>query len=240
MDQALDIPSSNGRTIAAHAVAAIVQQIETSIADGSWPPGFQLPTERLLEVEFGVARNTLRKGLKRLEDAGKIVRHVGRGSFVADLPASGPSDAQLLLDRVVGSSPAEVMEVRLLLEPWAAALAATRATASDLSHMRHCVSSAALETDIIGFELWDEALHKCIVAAAKNGLLAGLYEAINMARQQPEWIKLKARTTTPERRARYHAQHSDIVEALGERDPEKASDLIRSHLLAVRFSLVGF
>lgn len=240
MDQIANPAVPNGRTHAANAVSMIVQRIEASIADGSWKPGFQLPTERVLEIEFGVARNTLRKGLKRLEDAGKIVRHVGRGSFVADIPANAPSEAQHLLDTVVGSSPAEVMEVRLILEPWAASLAATRATAGDLAHMRHCLSSAALAVDVPEFELWDGKLHEYIVASAKNELLAGLYKAINMARHQPEWVKLKQRTLTPERRAIYHAQHGEIVEALGERDADKATDLIRMHLLSVRMSLVGF
>lgn len=218
----------------------IAERIEANIANGLWGPGFRLPTERELEDEFGVARNTLRKGLKKLEDAGKIVRHVGRGSFVADAAPQQTSVAQILLDRVVGSSPAEVMEVRLVLEPWAASLAAARATASDLARMRECLAKGEAATDVPEFEVWDGLLHETIIASAKNELLAGLYEAINMARHQPEWMKLKERTVTPERRAAYQAHHNEIVEALGARDAGAAADLIRTHLLAVRLSLVGF
>src|SRR5664279_3559216 len=51
------------------------------------------------------------------------------------------------------------------------------------------------------FEFWDGRLHQTIIDAARNGLLASLYDAINTVRQQPEWAKLKERTVTPERRA---------------------------------------
>lgn len=239
MDQGLTM-SVHNRARAAEAVNAIVGRIETNIADGTWGPGSRLPTERELEEEFGVARNTIRKGLKALEDAGRIVRQVGRGSFVApdasdDVPANGPS----LLDRVIGSSPAEVMEVRLVLEPWAASLSASRATAADLAHMRECLARSEAAQDVATFEVWDGKLHECIIGSAKNELLLGLYEAINMARHQPEWMKLKQRTVTSERRATYEHHHRQIVEALGERNAVAAADLIKEHLIAVRIALVG-
>ena len=57
--------------------------IERQIEQGAWKPGDKLPTERALVEQFGIARNTLRKSLDRLEASGKITRHVGRGTFVA-------------------------------------------------------------------------------------------------------------------------------------------------------------
>ena len=241
MDQPIAFSQQSDRARAASAVAAIVERIEANIENAFWAPGSRLPTERELEEEFGVARNTLRKGLKRLEEQGKIVRHVGRGSFVAETSSRPPmSDAQGLLDRVIGSSPAEVMEVRLVLEPWAASLAAVRATANDIAQMRDCNVHAEAASSVQEFEIWDGRLHQCIIASAKNELLCGLYEAIDMARHQPEWLKLKERTVTPARRAIYEDHHRQLVDALGERDAERSANEIRSHLLAVRLSLVGF
>ncbi|CAN5351160.1 FCD domain-containing protein [soil metagenome] len=229
----------NKRVRASDAIATIVEKIERNIASGAWPPGYRVPTERELEVELGVARNTLRKGLKRLEEAGKIVRQVGRGSFVAET-AQSESGVTALLNHVLGSSPAEVMEIRLILEPWAAGLAATRATSADLAKMRECNAQAEIAPDVATFEKWDGELHQTIIGAAKNGLLTGLYEAINTVRHQPEWMKLKERTVTPERRGAYHHQHGEIVDALLERDPDKSARLIKDHLLAVRQSLLGY
>jgi DNA-binding FadR family transcriptional regulator len=228
----------NRRTRAAQATATVVADIERNISTGAWPPGHQLPTERELEAALGVARNTLRKGLRLLERDGKIVRHVGRGSFVAE-PSAPAVEVGGLLDRIIGSSPAEVMEVRLQLEPWAGELAAGRANATDLKLMRDCVQQAGEAEDILTFEHWDGLLHQTIISAAKNELLAGLYMAINLVRLQPEWLRLKERTVTPARRILYQEQHSAIVEALCDRDPMLSSQLIRNHLEDVRRSLLG-
>lgn len=231
-------PGFNRRTRASQATANVIADIQRNIGSGAWPPGHQLPTERELEAALGVARNTLRKGLRQLEREGKIVRHVGRGSFVAEPPAA--SEVKLpLVERILGSSPAEVMEIRLQLEPWAGELAAGRANAADLKYMRECVVKAGVAEDVQTFEHWDGQLHQAIVGAAKNELLAGLYEAINLVRLQPEWVKLKERTVTPERRGRYQGEHLAIVEALCDRDPARASNLIREHLEGVRRNLIG-
>lgn len=239
MDHKMNVAESP-KVRASDAVSAVVSRFEANITDGIWKPGFRLPTERELEIELGVARNTLRKGLKRLEADGRIVRQIGRGSFVADAAPGGQSKAQSILDRVVGSSPAEVMEVRLVLEPWAGSLAATRATTADLASMRECLVQAEAAPNVPEFEVWDGRLHEVLIASAKNELLSGLYEGINMARHQPEWMKLKERTVTPERREAYQRQHEEIVEAVCDRNPELAAERLRSHLLAVRLSLVGF
>lgn len=231
-------PGVNRRTRASQTTANVMADIQRNISSGAWGPGHQLPTERELEAALGVARNTLRKGLRELEREGKIVRHVGRGSFVAEAPP--PSDSRApLVERIIGSSPAEVMEVRLQLEPWAGELAAGRANATDLKFMRECVEKAGVADDILTFEHWDGRLHQAIIGAAKNELLAGLYEAINLVRLQPEWVKLKERTVTPTRRAAYQEQHMAIVEALCDRDPARASQLIRDHLEEVRRNLMG-
>lgn len=226
------------------AVADAVRNIERNIEEKIWLSGHRLPTERELELKLGVARNTIRKSLKKLEAEGKIIRQIGRGSFVAEsAPTPDTTNERnalsALLDRVLGSSPSEVMEIRLTLEPWAAGLAATRATAPDLAQMRNCISEAAVAPDVVTFEKWDGELHQTIISSAKNGLLSSLYEAINTVRHQPEWMKLKERTVTDERRAAYQSQHSEIVDALSERDPEKAASLVHNHLIAVRISLLG-
>ncbi len=233
------LSSPSVRARAAGAVDALVSHIEDNIDAGFWRPGFRLPTEREFEREFGVARNTIRKGLKRLEKAGKITRHVGRGSFVTDPHALSLSDNRGILSRMVGASPAEVMEIRLVLEPWASSIAATHATSADLAYMRECLTRGEEAIDVPTFEIWDGKLHEAIIAATKNGLLIAFYEAVNLARHQPEWIKLKMRSVTPERKQLYQGHHAVLVEALRERDAAKAQELTREHLLAVRSALLS-
>jgi DNA-binding FadR family transcriptional regulator len=240
-DEPVALRAANSRERAYHGVMALSDFIERHIADGSWAPGQKIPTERELETQFGVARNTLRKTLRAFEEQGKIVRHVGQGSFVAGLrPVSASNGGtESLEDRIRGSSPAEVMEIRLMIEPHVVELAAVRATSDQLLALDEALRRAEQAQTLAEFEYWDGRLHQTIIDATRNGLLATLYDAINTVRQQPEWAKLKERTVTPERRASYEEQHRAIVAAIKERDPEAARTALRDHLLAVRKALVG-
>ena len=232
----------NVRERAASGAAALTEFIERNIAEGVWQPGAKLPTERVLERQFGVSRNTLRKSLKRLEQEGKITREVGRGSFVTEAAAGGDdrlNNPRDLLNRIQGASPVEVMEVRLMVEPLAAELAAMRATAEDLQRMDDCLEHCERAGDIAEFEHWDGMLHMTIVAAAKNGMLSALYEALNDLRRHAEWRRLKERSVTPERRSIYGDQHRRIVQLLKDRDAEGARTELRDHLMKVRSNLFG-
>lgn len=57
--------------------------LEGQLLDGRWRVGERLPPERELAVRHRVSRSTLREALEDLERAGLIVRHQGRGTFVA-------------------------------------------------------------------------------------------------------------------------------------------------------------
>jgi GntR family transcriptional regulator, transcriptional repressor for pyruvate dehydrogenase complex len=225
---------AGARRRAADSVESACRRIERNIKLGLWKTGHQLPTERALQAELGVARNTLRRGLKRLEREGSIVRHVGRGTFVAELKAAEP---QNFLERLNGCSPSEVMEVRLMMEPKAAELAAARASQTELQFLEDCLKGAGSAADLPTFEHWDGLLHKTIIGATKNELLIGLYEAINAIRNQAEWTRLKERAVTPQRRTLYHKQHTELVAAIRERDARAARRRMRAHLLAVRANL---
>ena len=88
------------------------------IEKGEWPDGFRLPPERELAAAYGLARNTVRRALDQLDD--RVVRLVGRGTYVR---GRSPSPGPQFLGRLKEASPSDVMEVRLIIEPHAAALA---------------------------------------------------------------------------------------------------------------------
>jgi GntR family transcriptional repressor for pyruvate dehydrogenase complex len=222
--------------------AALLRFVADNIARGVLRPGDQLPTERELGARFGLARNTLRKRLKALESEGLIVRRVGSGSFVAERPrsiASVADPASTLLTRIHGASPAEVMEVRLMVEPQVIDLAVARATAANFATMEQCLDRGEAAKSTAEFEVWDGLLHLEILKAARNQLLIDIYDALNGVRRQAQWGKLKERTLTPERRVLYEKQHRAIVAALRGRDAAAAREALVTHLLAVRETLVG-
>lgn len=220
-------------TEAGPAVDARVRALlEEGVRRGELSAGARLPTERSLAESLGAPRTAVRAALGALEREGRITRHVGRGTFLAESGAVELADP-------VQTSPAEIMATRLLVEPEIAALAARHATQADLDHVAHCLARGDAATTYEDFEAWDAAFHRAIAAAARNGLLLRLFDTMNAARDLPVWGSIKRRSATPARRRGYEDGHRRVVAALVERDPDAARDRMRDHLLEVRANLLG-
>lgn len=216
---------------------AVEQSLRSLLTEGAQAgtlgPGSKLPTERALVEQLAAPRSAIRRALDVLERDGLVIRHVGRGTFLTDAalqPAGGaPAD----------TSPAEIMQVRLLLEPQVAHLAARVATQADMDRIAECLDGGGRSEDFEGFEAWDAKLHRSIAQAAHNGLLMNMFDVLNAARALPVWGTLKRRTSSPELRRCYHGEHTAIVDALRDRDPTSAGDAMRTHLQNVSDNLLG-
>src|SRR3954454_22109883 len=200
---------------------------------GTLGPGSKLPTERDLVERLSAPRSAVRRALDALEHEGLITRHVGRGTFLTEAATRKVDGAP------ADTSPTEIMQVRLLLEPQVATLAARVATQADLDRITACLDACGSCDDFEGFEVWDARLHRAIAEAAHNGLLMNMFDVLNTARSLPVWGSLKRRTSSPERRRCYHAEHTAIVEALCDRDPDGAEKTMRTHLDNVADNLLG-
>src|SRR5207253_1036600 len=119
----------------------IVEQIHALIREGRWVPGDQIPPERELAERFRVSRTSVREALRALEMQGIIDSRQGGGTFVrtADTEALVPPLAAAILRG--RRELAEVLEVRELIEPGIARLAATRATAEHAYETGFCAPS---------------------------------------------------------------------------------------------------
>ena len=218
------------------ASARLLGKFRRAIETRRWRPGQRIPTERDLSAEFGLARNTVRRALKILEDEGAIVRDVGRGTFVAE---AGPAADADLASRIQNASPTEIMEVRLMIEPQAAELSATRANGAEMDAMAECLKRSEAVKSIADFEMWDGLFHQALLASCHNQLLIDIYDAINAVRRKADWARLKERVMTPARRQHTQSQHRKIMAALRARDPEQAAAEMRKHLQDVRRSILG-
>jgi DNA-binding FadR family transcriptional regulator len=212
------------------------QRLGREIGSSRWRVGDKLPTERELCATYGVARNTVRRALQGLEQEKLIIRHVGRGTFKlgdATLAEDGfPSNAGLL-------SPASVVECRLIFEPEMAPLAVAQATQADLERLASCLSGGAAATTVAAFEHWDGALHEAIALATHNQTILAMARALATVRTRGDWGQLKARSMTPDHRLALHAQHSNIVASLQDRDRDAARRLMREHILYVQAYMFG-
>jgi GntR family transcriptional regulator len=90
-------------TSAVPAFEQLRQQIETQVADGTLPPGTQLPTVRRLAADLGLAPNTVARTYRELEQSG-LVRTAGRRGTVVAEPAPDPTaEARRTTDRFVAT-----------------------------------------------------------------------------------------------------------------------------------------
>ncbi|GAA3092827.1 FadR/GntR family transcriptional regulator [Rhizobium viscosum] len=196
----------------------------------------KLPTERTLSEILGVSRRSIRRALEVLEAEGRIWRRQGSGTFAGKRPDSWSNHVDSI---VADTDLMEIMEVRLRVEPQLAQLAAMRAKAADVERMYDLVKKIYESTDADGRELWDGALHRQIAQCAGNTFFLTIFDVINRVRQDEAWQMIRERARSASRtREVTHGQHTAIVDAIAARDPGKAGEAMRQHLLTLQESLI--
>lgn len=208
-------------------------EIEAMIESSDPLRATRLPTERTLSQRYGIGRARVRRVLDAFQQQGRITRTVGRGTFVASLPESGPVPER----EIETISPDELMEVRLLIEPQLAHLLVWRASPADLAALRALIERGAQAKSMTRFEEIDHRFHMMLAAAAKNGYLTGIIERMQTVRRSDAWASLRRRGLTEARRRLYQKQHEAILAALEARDAEAAEAALRQHLQDVRGNL---
>ncbi len=209
------------------------------LQSGHWRAGDRLPTERELSERFGVSRTTVRKALLELKQQGLIEQTVGSGTFVAE-DVGSRLGRRVQQDSSQHTSPAELMEARLAMEPAIIDMAIRNANQADLQRMDACCANAEGAQTLEDFEHWDAELHQAIADAAHNSFVANVFNLMKTVRAQGDWGQLKKKSVTPERRVAYQREHRAIVEALRDRDAARARELTLAHLLHVRQNLLGY
>ena len=223
------------------AAAALREAILENLRSRTWRAGHRIPPERELGDQYGISRSTVRRVLLDFKRKRLITQAVGSGTYVSEQVHEALSSLSTLAPGGGASaiSPAELMSARLLLEPSIIEMAIGNATAADFALMDECNRQAEGATTLEDFEHWDAALHEAIAAAAHNGFITRVFRLMNEVRSQGEWGVLKRRSATPERRLEYQQEHRALVEALKQRDAERARALCVEHLLHVRTNLLG-
>jgi DNA-binding FadR family transcriptional regulator len=206
------------------------------IKAGEWSESLRLPNERHLADEYGVARNTIRAAMDRIHADGGVRREVGRGTF---LKRSPDADIAQVTRTLIGVSPADTMVVRRIIEPKTAALAATKGNLSDLNAIAAAHERALGAEAFDTFEQCDAAFHEQIFIASRNELLMGLHTILRFIRNQEQWVQIKRRSFSLERRAEYCDEHAAIVQALMRRDPDAAERAMLVHLDTVGRNLLN-
>src|SRR3981081_2150560 len=116
--------------------AEVAHSLRQRIDSGEWSDTRRLPNERELAAEYSVARNTLRSAIDKVAADGTVLRQVGRGTF---LRRDAKDDFLNIIQKLSGVSPIDMVAVRRIIEPRAAALAATNASAGQLRRSQRSI-----------------------------------------------------------------------------------------------------
>ena len=205
-----------------------IARIKEMIAAGELAPGQRLPREQDLARQLGLSRSSLREAVRALTLIKVLETRQGDGTFVTSL------DSDLLLESVAfvthlvrDSQIVDIWEVRRLLEPAAAALAAARMTPADHVHLKDLLERFTTATTVEETMEADESFHRFINQRSGNAVLASVIEAVSV-----RTLRVRAwRKANDERhhRAAYD-DHLPIYDAVVQRDPELARAASATHI----------
>jgi GntR family transcriptional repressor for pyruvate dehydrogenase complex len=207
----------------------IVRQLQEIIGQGDLSPGALLPSERELASRYWVSRSSIREALSILETLGLVEIEPGRRARVRG--KSEESDKRLTRWHYASKfNEHDVYELRLVLEPRAARLAAekiTPKTIADITGTLAIMKDHIRQGDLLAATHEDFKFHDIIVTLGGNRLFMEIHhlnrEAILESQKLP--FSRHKRLWEP-----IH-EHEKILQALEQRDPDGASYLMQLHIL---------
>jgi GntR family transcriptional repressor for pyruvate dehydrogenase complex len=206
-----------------------IDRIRERVASGEWPAGSRLPREADLAAELGLSRNSLREAVRALSLARVLEVRQGDGTYVSSLePGELLEPTRFATHLLQGQTVLELFEVRRMLEPEAAALAALRADegirealARELGRMYEAGDRADELVDA------DAAFHDVIGRAPGNAVLRSLLQSLSTRTVRARlWHGIADRMALDVARA----EHTRIYEAIASGDPDLARAATLLHI----------
>ncbi len=187
-----------------------------------------MPPERTVAEELSVKRHTLRRALGVMRAQGEL-EPARAGRRAAPQPVEGAS-------LINSTNPLEVMELRLMLEPALARLAALRASPAEIERIRRsAVTAPGADPNAA-----DIAFHKAIAAGSRNSLASELYVILHRVANDGRLRYTDSDASLmPERVRARDGEHAKIAEAIASRDPDAAERAMYQHLAAVQQKIMG-
>ncbi len=203
----------------------VARVIGMEVIKGVFPAGTNLPTEAELMDRFQVSRTVIREVMKTLSAKGLVVLKTRVGTRTLHPVNWNYFDADLLSWRVeLGLDDqfrTNLTEIRLAVEPPAAALAAERRTEEDLQRLRECITRMKESGHTRqSFADADLEFHLAVATASGNPLMRSISSVIEAALLAA--FNSNSPADDAEEIAHTCAAHSAIVDAIERRDSEAA------------------
>lgn len=215
----------------------VAGQLREAILDGTLEAGAPLPAERELSERFGVSRTTVREALRQLQAQGLAVAAGPTAPLRVVAPeqlSAGPVREALGHLMRLGRVPqGDLLELRCALECAAVEGAAGRRPAPDLTApSAELEAMRAAEHDLVAYDAADVRFHLALVTASGNEAIGLVMLAVRDSIASYLLDALRAVRDPPATTRRLTAEHAAILEAVAARDPERASALMRDHVLS--------
>jgi GntR family transcriptional repressor for pyruvate dehydrogenase complex len=201
--------------------------IKAMILHGELAPNVRLPPERKLAVQLGVSRPSLREAIQALIALNILESRHGEGTFVSSLDPTLLAEPIDFLLHVSDDAILSLFEARCALEGSVVALAAERATDTELQDLGEFVESGRDKlNDPAAFIEHDIEFHNRIREAARSPILASMLMSVSAL----SYASRLRTASVPEVRSRSLKDHRAMVVTLKERNPEAARTTMLAHL----------
>lgn len=212
----------------------IAQELESLISRQIMKPGEKIPAERKLAKDFNVSRNTIREAVKILTEKQVLSTKTGSGTFVTENSAQAISKALEKSTEKNNKRLKEIIELRQIIEPGTAALAAEKITDKQILKLEELIEKQEKSFESKNtFSKLDGLFHKTIAKASSNTILFSLYEKFTDIIHETR----KEDLITSERIEKSIILHKKLVEALKNRDGKKAAQLMEKHMKEIKKTL---
>ncbi len=218
MDQRTE---ATGRRRGSGVTSDAIDGIRERIVSGEWGPGTRLPPENDLARQLGLSRNSLREAVRALSLARVLEVRQGDGTYVSSLEAGELLEPTLSATNLLrGRTVLELFEVRRMLEPEAAALAARAADPDVIDGLRReldrMIAAGDRADELVQA---DAAFHDVVAAAPGNGVLRALLRSLSTSTARARlWHGIADRGALDLARN----EHTAIYEAIAAGDPDLA------------------
>lgn len=213
----------------------VLEILETKITAGDFHVGDRLPTENELSSIYRVSRTVIREAIKVLKEKGLVETRVAKGTFVVASVSKGIGSS---FDDAVKLNPnggfKHLIEVRLILEPEMAHLAAIRASDGDIAKMQQAIvemDEAIQKNDVNDYLKSDYAFHMAMAETTGNPLISIIIApVVNLMRDQ-QYYHL-SHVVDGNKRSQHN--HIRIMEGISQHDSIAARNAMYQHILQVQ------
>lgn len=214
----------------------VVDQILSSIQDGSLKAGERMPSEAKLAELTGVGRTSVREALAALRLMGVVETRVGDGSYVASFDGGGTHAAREIADAISMSEEAvQLQEARGVFETGMVRLSAARWSPEKAKAFEQLLSSmenSAVSERYADYIRLHRDFHLLLAQATDNAVVESTARSFLEYMDHEGWKDMERQSYLPNRReylTESAEEHRQILEAVASGNGQEASELVHRH-----------